>query len=333
MAKLPFGDALEDVLDTYRANAKDMLLLGFLATVVPFVASLLLLWGLWGATALELGLASGSGATPLGGVATVFQSLDPQAGADLPVPLYDLFAGTIAVSVLATFAALVFQGALVARGRGDPGLGEDVGASLRTGLDRFPALFVGEIALGVLLMVLLVVPLMSLTVAFVGLSDGGAGAAGVAGGSAEALAAVAILAVVVGIALLVFLFVALFLWQPAVVVEDTGAVAALRRSFELTRGHRLVVFLLVVVTVLVAAVVGAIVALPFLPFLLLGAAEGNVLVVVTLRWVPGILSGTVTAPLLPLLAVAIYDRLAGPQGPAADGAPSTDYVPLVDGEA
>lgn len=82
------------------------------------------------------------------------------------------------------------------------------------------------------------------------------------------------LAVAIGLVLLVipglFLLVSLFFWEVYVAVEDENFVEGLRSSWQLTRGHRLVLFGLGVVVVVVAFVVSLAFEIPavFLPDIL-----------------------------------------------------------------
>jgi len=61
----------------------------------------------------------------------------------------------------------------------------------------------------------------------------------------------------------VYLTVALSLYAPAIVIEGKTAIGGLRRSWELTRGRRLTLFLVLLVLGIILAAVGAAVTIPF----------------------------------------------------------------------
>jgi len=101
------------------------------------------------------------------------------------------------------------------------------------------------------------------------------------------------IAVAIGLVLLVipglFLLVSLFFWNVYVVVEDQNFIEGFQNSWALTGGNRIMLFVLGVVVVIIAGVVGAIFGVPraFLPGFLglaiaqLGSAFGSVFTIAT----------------------------------------------------
>lgn len=59
-----------------------------------------------------------------------------------------------------------------------------------------------------------------------------------------------------------FLLVSLFFWNVYVIVEDENFIDGFQDSWQLTKGNRLVLFLLGVIVVIIAAVIGAIFGIP-----------------------------------------------------------------------
>lgn len=100
----------------------------------------------------------------------------------------------------------------------------------------------------------------------------------------------------------VFLLVSLAFWSVAVVHEDANFVDGLRRSWELTGGHRLRIFLVGLVVVVVSVLVGAVFGV--LDLVLGGVARPAGIVV-------GQLGGAVTSVFGVAVLAATYRQLTG----------------------
>lgn len=342
---LPVGDLLSDLVETYADRAVDLLGLAALRTGLLYGLAFLMLWALFGPDAFAY--LAGAAGGPLAGLTAV--SGDPGAdpaqpfATDLPLPTFEFILLISAVATLAAVVVAVLDGAMVARARAGTGgdaSGDEAAAgatwdaapyappedassfsaALRVALARLPSLIGAALIVSLITFVLLTVPLALLFDGVVAIAA--AGDPSMVPESAVVNLAAGGLGTLVGGLVALFLYLAFFVYLPAVVVEDEGAVGALRRSWALTKGHRLRILLVVIVVALIAGVVGFAVSAPFLPFLL-GSGPS------ALQVVPGAIGGTLTAPLFPLLAAHVHRRVTLPaEGPAEEGGTEGGYVPL-----
>ncbi|NNC72588.1 MAG: hypothetical protein HKN78_06885 [Sphingomonadaceae bacterium] len=174
--------------------------------------------------------------------------------------------------------------------------GATVGEAIGIGFSRFGYLILAQIVLGIgIALVFLVLSIV------VGL----------------AMAALPILGVFLALALMVFLFYLMIrfsLVSPILVTEEhRWPIALLRRSWELTRGNALTIFLFFLIVALVFMVISIVVSIVFgLVLSLAGTVGISLLAVIT-----GIVSaaGAVIFALMPL---AIWHQLSGAPGATSD---------------
>lgn len=317
MADLPIGGVLKGTWKRFVASPGDFLILAFLATAVPLAANALVLYTIAPGLALE---------SPGGGVGAVFSlaglllqhsMVSFQTDLVTGLGLSDRFLfGTVASLLVGTVLSAYFGGALVAEALDDP---DEAGAgrSLRRSLSHLVPLVVGGIVIAVITLGLLFPGLGLL----------------VRGGVVRSLTLVAagFLAVVVGFVVLIYLLIALFLWRAVIVAEDAGAVEALRRSWDLTRGNRLALFVVVLVVGLATGVVAALIQVPFTLGAGVAAFGGNDVGARLARSIGIVLAGTVTGAFMPIVAARVYADLSGRQAPEGDEvgpSPPEGYVPV-----
>lgn len=314
MAGIDVSGLLTEAFETFREDPLDFLILGLLAFVVPVTLALLALVAVWGPSFLIL--LGSLGPDPSQAIERVFQDVDT-----LPAFLATFLGGLVAAVLVGVLVWTIFYGALLGRARGTEETGRDVESALRTGVRRFLPLFGVAAVVTVLFLVVLGLPLAVVVWAFVQVTT-----TGNLGGLLVA-AGVALLALLAGGLVLLFVVAGLFVAPPTVVVEDLPAASAMRRSWELTRGHRLLVLVVIIVGVVLQAAIALAADLVFAPFAALGADASPL---------AGLVSGVLNACVWPLLSLKAYEQLAEPPAtpdpaPGAGEAVPADsggYVPL-----
>lgn len=312
MVRLSIEGVLTAAFEAYRDDPVDFLVLGLLSFVVPFALAVGALIAVWGPSFLILLGSLADAADPAEALAPVFSDTGTLSA------FLATFLGGLAVAALVWVVVwTVFYGAMLARARGDEATGLDIESSLRTGTRRFLPLLGVVVVVTVAFLVVLGVPAAVLLWSFVQAAGAFGANGGAAMGSAFVGAGVAVLVLLVGGIVLLVVVAGLFVAPPAVVVEDLGPGDALKRSWALTRGHKLSVLVIVLVGLVVQAVVGFAVDLVLTPFALLGGSDGTVLA--------SLISGTVNAPIWPLLSLKAYEQLSAPPKPRppAGGPPPT----------
>lgn len=322
MADLPIGDVIEETWERFVASPGDFLLLAFLATATPLVVNALALYPL---DPDLIGTYQGAGGTgaAFGAAGALIQSSIGSftgSGALSGVPPLQILAGAVVATVGGVVLGALFGGALVAEALDDP---EEAGAgrSLRASVDHLAPLVVGGIVIAVLALALL---LPGAGLMFLGLPTGSLTYVGVG-----------IAAIAVGIVVLLYLLVALYIWRVVIVDEDAGAIEALKRSWGLTRGNRLAVFLVILVIGIVTGIVASVVQLPFLYASGGGFSRQPRQSFSVLQAVGTVAAGTITGAFLPIASVRIFAHLTGRPEPDDETEPGPSppegYVPVEPG--
>lgn len=314
MAHLDVEGVLTGSWERFRDDPVDFLVLGLLAGVLPFLAGLAVAVALWGSGVLIL-LGSQAG--------------DPQQWADLLQGLFGtgqglagflvVFLGGMLAAILVAGAVwALFYGALLARSRGRDAA-HDIGSALEQGADRWLPMFGVVVVVAVAFFVLLGIPG---TLIFWSVVQGVGGDVG----AALSTAGFGVLGMLVGGIVALFLTLAWFVAPPVVVAEKVSARGALRRSWELTRGKRLPILVVVIVGLVAGAIVNALGGIAATPL----SFVGN-----DLSWIGSIVGTALAAPIWPLLSTLSYEQLAGETRPE-DGdepgpSPPEGYVPVEPG--
>lgn len=309
MGRLSIEGVLTEAFETYRDDPVDFLVLGLLSGVVPFLLALAVLAALWGAGFLVLVGALG-GADPGQAIETVFG--DPES---LTTFLLTFLGGLVAAVLVGVAAWTLFYGALLARASDREGTGGDVGAALRTGLDRILPLLGVFLVVTLLFLAVLAVPLGLFAWSF--LQVAGTGDVG----GAFVGAGLGLLLLLGGGLVLLVAVAGLLVAPPLAVLEGLDPAAALRRSWQLTRHRKLAILVIVLVGVVVQAVVGLAVDLVLTPFGLFGADP---------TLLSAVIAGTLNAPVWPLLSLKAYEQLSAPTPepvPAPGEPPGPPTVP------
>ena len=183
--------------------------------------------------------------------------------------------------------------------------------ALRRGIQRFLSIFGAGILLALIVLALIIVPLVLILGVVFAAGSGG----GTFSGAGIALICGLAGALVLGGILAIYVSVALSLYAPAIMIEGVGAVDGLKRSWALTKGHRLSLFgASFVVGLLSAVVTGAITFPAGLPGLWL------------VSLVASALASAIVAPWAVILAAVAYDLILRPfpsMGTAPPGMPVT----------
>lgn len=314
MGHLDVEGVLTGAWERFSDDPVDFLVLGLLAGVLPFLAGLAVAVALWGSGVLIL-LGSQSG--------------DPQQWADLLQGLFGTGQGLVGFLVVflgGMFAAILiagavwalFYGALLARSRGRDAA-RDIGSALEAGAARFLPMFGVVLVVVVAFFVLLAIPG---TLIFWGVVRGLGGD----GWGALSAAGFGMLGLLVGGIVALFLALAWFVAPPAVVAEEVSARGALHRSWELTRGKRLPILVVVIVGLVAGAIVNALGGIAATPLSLAGT---------DLSWIGSLAATALAAPIWPLLSTLSYEQLAGETDPDAEDEPGPSppegYVPVEPG--
>jgi hypothetical protein len=128
-------------------------------------------------------------------------------------------------------------------------------AALRKGLEKFLSIFGANFLLSILVFAVILVPLLLLLpLAF-------------AGGTIDPTSAIAticgaLVLLVVGGVIALYLSVAMSLYAPAIMLEDTNAVGGLARSWRLTKGHWWSLFGAIVVAGFLGGIITSAIAIP-----------------------------------------------------------------------
>jgi len=166
--------------------------------------------------------------------------------------------------------------------------------ALRRGLQRFLSIFAANILLTILIVALVLLPLILLLPAV-----------GLAGtGNVEAAFAVlcgAAIAFVVGGVIALYVYVAMSLFAPAIMIENQGAVAGLMRSWRITKGYRWSLFGAILVTVILSAVISGVITFP-------AGLTGNPIVNIG----AGALASGIVGAWYVILAAVAYDLITRP---------------------
>jgi len=227
--------------------------------------------------------------------------------------------GLLVLSLIATFAISVIltsfvTGAMteyaVRRYRGEP---MTVEQAFRRGLQRFLSILGANILLGLLIFGLITLPFVLIIFAFV---------AGVSGAvSAVALLCGGLILLVVLGVLALFLYISLALYPPAIMMENASAVGGLSRSWQMTKGHRWSLFGAILVTSLLAGVIGAAISVP----LGLTSLVGDPIVSAFVSIVSSAFVSALVGPWIVILVAVAYDLIARHPTPFFGAAPP--YAP------
>jgi zinc ribbon protein len=130
----------------------------------------------------------------------------------------------------------------------------DLQAALRRGLDRYLSIFGAAFLLDLLVVAVIIFPLgIILPLAVVG---------GANPGAAIAALCAAFLTLVVGGLIVLYVYIGMSLNAPAIMMESHGAIDGLMRSWRITKGTRWSLFGALLVTVILTAIIGAVITTP-----------------------------------------------------------------------
>ncbi|MEV8636300.1 glycerophosphoryl diester phosphodiesterase membrane domain-containing protein [Streptosporangium sp. NPDC051023] len=235
---LGLGDIIDGAIKLIRSNPKAVLGLSAIAAVL-------------GAIPVAIGQA-----LSLGRIGAALESLenDPSSLESSPSQTDFLvqYGGSL-VSYAVQFVAVTLLSGVLTRILGRAVFGGKItaGEAWRLTRGRVPTLF-GLVGIDALILLLPMVLIVGLTL--------GLAAAGTDTGSALLLFGLAIVAYIVYAA---FLTTRLVLAAPAAVLERSGVFASLRRSWSLTRGSFWRMFGILLLTGIIAGLVGMVIAIPF----------------------------------------------------------------------
>ena len=220
----------------------------------------------------------------------------------------------IATFVISVILTSIVTGAMteyaVRRYRGES---MTVEQALRRGLERFLSILGANVLLGLMILGLVTFPLILILFALVAGVSGGAGVIALLCGGL-------ILFVVLG-GLAIFLYVSLALYAPAIMMENSNAVGGLSRSWQMTRGHRWSLFGAILVTSLLAGVIGAAISVP----LGLTSLVGDPIVSAFVSIVSSAFVSALVGPWIVILVAVAYDLIARHPTPFFGAAPP--YAP------
>ncbi len=221
-------------------------------------------------------------------------------------------AAIVASAILSSIVAGGMTEFAVRRFRGESMTVKD---ALRRGIQRFLSILGANILLTLIILALVFVPLvLILALVFAAASGGGAFS-----GAGIALVCGLLAALVIGGILAIYVYVAMSLYAPAIMMEGAGAVDGLKRSWAMTKGHRLSLFGALFVVFLLSAVVTGAITFPA------GLAG---LWVVSL--VASALASAIVTPWAIILVAVAYDLIARPfptVGTAPPAAPGSPLAP------
>src|SRR6266545_5279726 len=218
-------------------------------------------------------------------------------------------AAIVASAILSSIVAGGMTEFAVRRYRGES---MSVNDALRRGIQRFLSILGANILLTLILLALVVVPLVLLLALVLAAASGG----GTFSGAGIALVCGLLGALAMGGILAIYVFVAMSLYAPAIMIEGAGAVDGLKRSWALTKGHRLSLFGAIFVVGLLSAVVTTAITFPA------GLAD---LWVVSL--VASALASAIVAPWAVILAAVAYDLIVRPFPSMGTAPPAVPVTP------
>ncbi|HYU07068.1 MAG TPA: zinc ribbon domain-containing protein [Thermoplasmata archaeon] len=218
-------------------------------------------------------------------------------------------AAIVASAILSSIVAGGMTEFAVRRFRGES---MSVNDALRRGIQRFLSILGANILLTLILLALVVVPLVLLLALVLAAASGG----GTFSGAGIALVCGLLGALAMGGILAIYVFVAMSLYAPAIMIEGAGAVDGLKRSWALTKGHRLSLFGAIFVVGLLSAVVTTAITFPA------GLAD---LWVVSL--VASALASAIVAPWAVILAAVAYDLIVRPFPSMGTAPPAVPVTP------
>jgi hypothetical protein len=262
-------------------------------------------------------LALVTGALQAGAAIAIFGSFAgggflPGASAPTGVGIEAVVLFAVASVVLSVILASIVVGGMteyaVRRFRGEP---MPLQRALRRGLERFLSILGANVLLTLIVFALVLLPIVLFIPV---LALGG-------GDPSTVLAAICglVLALIIGGVVAVWLYIALSLFAPAIMMENAGAIDGLSRSWRLTKGHRWSIFGATVITAILTAVISGAITLP-------AAFLGNPIVTI----LAAALASGIVGPLFVILAAVAYDlilRLPAPVygAPPPYGPPSYPY--------
>jgi hypothetical protein len=198
--------------------------------------------------------------------------------------------GFLLVGILSAVLLLLASGAVIRIGAARYlGGSERAADALRAVGRRALPLIGSQLLVGLIILAVILVPL---AVGIVGLAAG-----------VDALAVIGFLALVPAVILAIYLYIALFLTAPPVLLEGAGAAASLRRSRQLVRGRWWPVFGIVLVANIVLGFVGIAVGGLFTG---LGGAFPTEWYGWVLTAIGAILTSLVTEPVIALVTLLLY---------------------------
>lgn len=320
MASLDIEGVLRNAWRRFADDPVDFLALGLLSFVLPMLVAIAVLFAVMGSGVLIF--FGAQGAQDPQQLQQTFEAMF-ETGQGLAGFVLTVLGGFAAAALIGGAVWSVFYGALVARAKATGETARDIGGALSTATERFLAVFGVMLVVIVVLVVLVGAPGALIAWGLIqGIQSGT--------GSAIAMAGFGMLGMLVGGVVALFLAISWFVAIPAVIVEDLGPWSALSRSWELVSGNRLAVLVLIIVGGIAAAILGIVVDIVFAPLQFAGADVGVISTLV---------SGTLGAPIWPLLSVLTYESLTGEDlgplaGEEAEGAEADErlgddaYVPL-----
>lgn len=224
------------------------------------------------------------------------------------VILWVLFSAMVAF-VISGFQVAAFTEVALSGVREDRGITGDV---LRAALNRTPTMLACFVITSLALVPVLVPPYTAAAAAIVGTGDWTV----LLGFAAVALFFVAIPAVL-------FLMVSLCLAPAAIMVEGCSALESLRRSWEVTKGNRLMLFLLLLAMLVVFLVVACCIGMPFgIAAATVQYAGGPAIVPQLIQNIINSLLGVVGSAFLYTTLAVAFARLTA-LGPKLDGEASS----------
>ena len=211
-------------------------------------------------------------------------------GIDVPRLVAYLSAAAVASVIVSSVVLGGMTEYAVRRFRGEP---MTIEQAIRRGIHRFLSILGANILLTLITLALVILPLVLIVSTIL--------AAGTGGSPSTVLAALCglLLALLVGGIIAIYVYVAMSLYAPAIMMENKGAVGGLARSWELTRGHRLSIFGAGLVVAIISAIVSGIVTTP-------ASWAGNALV----SLVATILASAIVGPWAVILFAVAYDLIA-----------------------
>ena len=219
-----------------------------------------------------------SGLTPIPGVSTISTT-------NLALLALYIISAVVAYVLITTIVAGAMAEFAVRRFRGEA---IPVGNALRRGVQKFLSIFGANILFALIIVGIILLPLV-LVIPLV-----------LTGGSLGVVLAL-VIGFVVAIVIAVYVGLALLLFAPAIMMENATAVGGLRRSWAITKNHRLSLFGAVLVVAILAIVVSIV-------FSIVGGLFGIPVVALVVSAV----SNAIISPWLVILTAVAYDLIVRP---------------------